>query len=541
MKPAFLPPVAVCGRDTSSTSTCRLRAVASKRSLFLARPLRIASPTHVSTRRFCLAPRASAAPDTKAPKILIVGAPASGKGTQCKLIAAEYGVVHISTGDMLRAAVAEGTELGRAAKEYMDTGRLVPDELVTRMLVQRVRAPDCVERGWLLDGFPRTAAQADALVGAGVAPDAVLQLDVPDEVLVRRVVGRRLDPETGNIYHVDFNPPPADVAERCVQRSDDTEQKAMVRLDAFKTHAAAVQQRYAAQLAPIDGDRDKDVVFADVKKEIQAALERREIGGDSGNGTAVETPVAASAEKESVVSSSDGAAAATAAAATTAAALNTGKDNEADDGAPGAGGGAEEFSNSTLKMPVSEFVKKAEAAYEMGRLETENVAWSGQAGLEKNRKSTSDWADVPDRIDLAIGDTLAFVLFAYVGRANHGDASFGLDTILTALPFIAGWFALAPLMGAYMRNSTDDATRAVVTVLPAWALSIPAGLGLRALVTRHPPPAPFIIVSFIATAVVLCGWRVGYAKLFGGGKNDGDRRGNLIDGFKMVTTLLRRW
>ena len=129
-------------------------------------------------------------------RLIICGAPASGKGTQCERIRERYGVVHLSTGDMLRAAVAVGTEVGCEAAAYMDKGALVPDDVIIDVVVERLSQPDCRSRGWLLDGFPRTAAQAAALSAAGIVPDGVLLLDVPDDALVERVVGRRLDPET---------------------------------------------------------------------------------------------------------------------------------------------------------------------------------------------------------------------------------------------------------------------------------------------------------------------------------------------------------
>ena len=128
--------------------------------------------------------------------IIIAGAPASGKGSQCELIKEVYSSIHLSTGDMLRAEVAAESEVGLQAKELMEAGKLVDDELITAIVLERLEQEDCKESGWLLDGFPRTKAQADALVEAGYIPDSFLLLDVPDEVLEQRVVGRRLDPET---------------------------------------------------------------------------------------------------------------------------------------------------------------------------------------------------------------------------------------------------------------------------------------------------------------------------------------------------------
>ena len=133
--------------------------------------------------------------------IIIAGAPASGKGTQCEIIKEKFGVVHLSTGDMLRAAVAAGTDVGKKAKDYMDSGKLVPDEVIIGIVKDRLDEDDCKTQGWLLDGFPRTQAQAKALEEAGVTADCFLFLDVPDEVLVERVVGRRTDPGESAEYH----------------------------------------------------------------------------------------------------------------------------------------------------------------------------------------------------------------------------------------------------------------------------------------------------------------------------------------------------
>ena len=152
--------------------------------------------------------------------VVICGAPASGKGTQCEMIKSEFGLVHLSTGDILRAAVQEGTPLGVTAKGYMDSGQLVPDELIIDVICARLKQDDCQTQGWLLDGFPRTKAQADALTKAGMVPDCFLMLDVPEEVLVERVTGRRTDPVTGKIYHMTFKPPETpEIAARVVQRS----------------------------------------------------------------------------------------------------------------------------------------------------------------------------------------------------------------------------------------------------------------------------------------------------------------------------------
>eukprot|EP01006_Ploeotia_vitrea_P046339 TRINITY_DN67017_c6_g2_i1.p2 TRINITY_DN67017_c6_g2~~TRINITY_DN67017_c6_g2_i1.p2 ORF type:complete len:227 (-),score=133.93 TRINITY_DN67017_c6_g2_i1:29-688(-) len=209
--------------------------------------------------------------------IIIAGAPASGKGTQCEFIKEKYGVVHFSTGDALRAAVKAGTDMGKAAKVFMDKGELVPDEVIIGLVKEKLSSDECKEKGWLLDGFPRTKAQADALKEAGIIADAFVLLDVPDEVLVERVIGRRTDPETGKIYHVKFNPPPSEeVANRLTQRSDDTEEAIKVRIAAFKRNCDAILGCYTDILTKLDGNRDKKEVFADVCKAIDAGAAKKE-------------------------------------------------------------------------------------------------------------------------------------------------------------------------------------------------------------------------------------------------------------------------
>merc|ERR1719203_2660329 len=209
----------------------------------------------------------------KAPKLIIAGAPASGKGTQCEIIKEKYGVVHLSTGDMLRAAVAAGTDVGKQAKDFMDAGKLVPDEVIIGVVKDRLDESDCVESGWLLDGFPRTPAQAEALADAGVSADCFIFLNVPDEILVERVLGRRTDPETGKIYHMTFSPPSdEEVLARLEQRSDDTEEKVKVRLEQFYANVDAVKGSYTDIYVEVDGTAKPEEVSATVMKSIDAQL-----------------------------------------------------------------------------------------------------------------------------------------------------------------------------------------------------------------------------------------------------------------------------
>ncbi|KAL3821971.1 hypothetical protein ACHAXA_004459 [Cyclostephanos tholiformis] len=206
-------------------------------------------------------------------KLIIAGAPASGKGTQCELIKLKYGVIHLSTGDMLRAAVAAGSEVGKRAKDFMDAGKLVPDEVIIGAVKERLAAPDCVESGWLLDGFPRTPAQAKALADAGIFADCFIFLNVPDDILVERVVGRRTDPVTGKIYHMKFNiPKDKEILARLTQRSDDTEEKIKVRLEQFHSNVASVRGRYADIDIEVDGTKTPEEVSGMIAKSIDAMI-----------------------------------------------------------------------------------------------------------------------------------------------------------------------------------------------------------------------------------------------------------------------------
>jgi adenylate kinase len=200
------------------------------------------------------------------PKIIIAGAPASGKGTQCEFIVEKFGVVHISTGDALRAQVAAGTELGKLAKECMDKGALVPDDVMIGIVKSRLAEDDCKERGWLLDGFPRTGQQAQAMADLGIAAEKFILLNVPDSVLIERCVGRRSDPVTGKIYHLTFNPPPddAEVQKRLVHRSDDTEEAMVKRIEQYKKNVDAIKGFYKDITQEFDGVGDKMKLADDV-------------------------------------------------------------------------------------------------------------------------------------------------------------------------------------------------------------------------------------------------------------------------------------
>jgi adenylate kinase len=170
-------------------------------------------------------------------RLILLGPPGAGKGTQAAFITERYGIPQISTGDMLRTAIKAGSTVGMAAKKAMDGGQLVSDEIIVALVKDRLKQPDCVA-GYLFDGFPRTIPQADAMKGAGVGIDFVLEIDVPDGEIIRRMAGRRVHPASGRTYHVIFNPPKVpdrdDVTgEPLVQRDDDREDTVRKRLEVY--------------------------------------------------------------------------------------------------------------------------------------------------------------------------------------------------------------------------------------------------------------------------------------------------------------------
>lgn len=229
---------------------------------------------------------AEARTNEEALRVMISGAPASGKGTQCGLIVEKYGLVHISTGDLLRAEVAAGTENGIKAKDYMTKGQLVPDEIVVTMVKERLAQPDVQGKGWLLDGYPRNLTQAESLEALGISPDVFIVLDAPDEVLLERVVGRRLDPVTGKIYHFKYSPPEnEEVAARLTQRFDDTETKAKLRLQAHGQNVDAVTSKYSDIIQKVDGNRPKAMVFEDIDKILARLLLKKAQGTGGSNNT----------------------------------------------------------------------------------------------------------------------------------------------------------------------------------------------------------------------------------------------------------------
>ena len=181
-------------------------------------------------------------------RLILLGPPGAGKGTQATFIKERFGIPQISTGDMLRAAVKAGTPLGIAAKKVMDSGALVSDDIIIGLVKERLLEPDC-RKGYLFDGFPRTIPQADAMKDAGVAIDYVLEIDVPDAEIVTRMSGRRVHVSSGRTYHVKFNPPKVagkdDITgEDLIQRADDSEATVQTRLNVYHTQTEALVKYY---------------------------------------------------------------------------------------------------------------------------------------------------------------------------------------------------------------------------------------------------------------------------------------------------------
>ena len=206
--------------------------------------------------------------------LILLGAPGAGKGTQGALLSERLRTPKIATGDMLRDAVRAGTELGREAKSFMDAGELVPDAVILGMVRERLEQPDAAG-GAIFDGYPRNAAQAQSLDemlrGIGRRIDAVVYLDVDDDAIVRRMSGRRTDPETGQVYHVEHNPPPAGIAARCVIRPDDAEETVRNRLEVYRRSTAPLVEHYRAAGVPVhtlDGDRPIESVQADIVERL---------------------------------------------------------------------------------------------------------------------------------------------------------------------------------------------------------------------------------------------------------------------------------
>ena len=196
-------------------------------------------------------------------RLILLGAPGAGKGTQAAFICQKYGIPQISTGDMLRAAVKAGSAMGVAAKKVMDTGSLVSDHIIISLVKERIAQADCAN-GFLFDGFPRTTPQADAMKNAGVKLDVVLEIDVPDSAIIERMSGRRVHMASGRTYHVQFNPPKVEgrddvTGEALIQRDDDQEATVRKRLVVYQSQTRPLVDYYLAWAATGDAQAPRHV------------------------------------------------------------------------------------------------------------------------------------------------------------------------------------------------------------------------------------------------------------------------------------------
>lgn len=215
-------------------------------------------------------------------RLILLGAPGAGKGTQASFIIERYGIPQISTGDMLRAAVASGSELGQQVKVVMDSGALVSDDLIIQLVKERITQSDC-ERGFIFDGFPRTIPQAEAVTKAGIALDAVIEIAVDDSEIIKRITGRRIHPESGRVYHVEFNPPQQagiddETGEALIQREDDQEETVRHRLDVYHQQTKPLVAYYQQQdvaFHVVDGQQSvntiRDQIFAILDQAVATA------------------------------------------------------------------------------------------------------------------------------------------------------------------------------------------------------------------------------------------------------------------------------
>ena len=206
-------------------------------------------------------------------RVILLGAPGAGKGTQAQFICEQFAIPQISTGDMLRAAVKAGSELGLKVKEIMETGGLVSDEIIIDLVKERIQQDDCVN-GFLFDGFPRTIPQAEALLEGGVEIDHVVEIDVADEEIVKRLSGRRVHPGSGRVYHLVYNPPKVEgkddeTGEELIVRADDTEETVRKRLGIYHEQTMPLVDYYQAEAAAgntqyhkLDGTQAVEVVSA---------------------------------------------------------------------------------------------------------------------------------------------------------------------------------------------------------------------------------------------------------------------------------------
>jgi adenylate kinase len=201
--------------------------------------------------------------------LIIVGPPGSGKGTLCENISRDFHLVHLSGGELLREEVTRKTALGLEAFEYMKQGKLIPDDTMVRLMMKKATEPAAQKHGILLDGFPRTLKQAQAITAAGMKIDAVIVLDVSDKSLLERSAGRRVDPVTGEVYHLKFKPPPPQVVDRLIIRPDDTEEKQLFRMKIYKDQRDPLLVHFKDLILMVNADQPIPTVYKEFLKKLK--------------------------------------------------------------------------------------------------------------------------------------------------------------------------------------------------------------------------------------------------------------------------------
>jgi adenylate kinase len=210
-----------------------------------------------------------------APHLIIAGPPSVGKGTLCNIIGNKLGLVHISAGDMFRESIKAQNKIGRKVAKYVQNGRLVPDKVVIAMINDRLAQTDCVQNGWLLDGYPRSEKQAQSLSMAGHDVDSVIVLDAPPTTILERGLGRCIDPVDGKVYHKIHNPPPSSILHRIIERPDDTKETLLRRYDEYKKTIERILRAYGSKVHIIDASRDMDTYIYEVNSLLDSLVDSK--------------------------------------------------------------------------------------------------------------------------------------------------------------------------------------------------------------------------------------------------------------------------
>lgn len=208
------------------------------------------------------------------PHIMIAGPPSVGKGSLCNIVGTRLGLVHISAGDIFRESIRARTKIGNQVANFVKNGRLVPDKITIDMIKERLAQNDCVQKGWLLDGFPRSMKQAMSLKQSGISVDTVIVLDAPPSIILQRGLGRCIDPVNGRVYHKIYNPPPSNILHRIIERPDDTKETLLRRYDEYKETIGNILQVYGNKVHIIDASRDMNVYIDEINSILDPLVKR---------------------------------------------------------------------------------------------------------------------------------------------------------------------------------------------------------------------------------------------------------------------------